>query len=109
MLQSTSGWRNSDYSTQRTDVALLGMVINWFVLGMLLWIVLSYIVTFGRLGWDHPVRKIYDGLSKIIEPVLRPIRAVIPPVRMGGAALDLSPLILIIGLSFLGSFLQRVG
>ena len=108
MLQSTSGWPHSDYSTQRTDVALLGMVINWFVLGMLLWIVLSYIVTFGRLGWEHPVRKIYDGLSKIIEPVLRPIRAVVPPVRMGGAALDLSPLILIIGLSFLGSFLQRV-
>ena len=40
-------------------------IINWFVLGMLLWIVLSYIVTFGRLGWDHPVRKVYDALSKI--------------------------------------------
>jgi YggT family protein len=76
---------------------------------MLLWIVLSYIVTFGRLGWDHPVRKAYDALSKIIEPVLRPIRSVVPPVRMGGAALDLSPLILILGLSFLSSFLQRIG
>lgn len=81
------------------------LIINWFVLGMLLWIVLSYIVSFGRLGWDHPVRKIYDTLSKIIEPILRPIRNVIPPVRIGGAALDLSPLILILGLSFLASFL----
>lgn len=83
----------------------LRLIINWFVLGMLLWIVLSYIVSFGRLGWDHPVRKIYDALSKIIEPILRPIRNVIPPVRIGGAALDLSPLILILGLSFLASFL----
>lgn len=81
------------------------LIINWFVLGMLLWIVLSYIVSFGRLGWDHPVRKIYDTLSKIIEPILRPIRNVIPPVRIGGAALDLSPLILILGLSFLARFL----
>jgi len=86
-------------------VAFIRLIINWFVLGMLLWIVLSYIVTFGRLGWDHPVRKIYDALSKVIEPILRPIRAVMPPVRFGGAALDLSPLVLILGLSLLASLL----
>ncbi len=86
-------------------MVFIRLIINWFVLGMLLWIVLSYIVSFGRLGWDHPVRKIYDALSKIIEPILRPIRNVIPPVRIGGTALDLSPLILILGLSFLASFL----
>ena len=79
------------------------LIINWFILLMLLWIVLSYIVTFGKAGWDSPVRKIYDGLSKIIEPVLRPIRAIVPPVHVGGATLDLSPLILILGLSFLAS------
>jgi YggT family protein len=65
------------------------------------WIVLSYVVSFGRLGYDHPVRRLYDGLSRAIEPVMRPIRSVIPPVRIGGAALDLSPLILIIGLNLL--------
>lgn len=72
---------------------------------MLLWIVLSYVVVFGRVGWDHPVRKVYDALSKIMEPLLRPIRAVIPPVRIGGAALDLSPLILIIGLQIIARLL----
>ncbi len=102
---STIDWRISDSSTQRVDVGLIRLIVNWFVLGMLLWIVLSYIVTFGRLSWDHPVRRVYDALSKIIEPVLRPIRAVVPPVRMGGTALDLSPLILILGLSLLSSFL----
>jgi len=86
-------------------VELIKLIINWFVLGMLLWIVLSYLVAFGKLGWDHPVRKVYDALSKIIEPILRPIRALIPPVRIGGAALDLSPLILILGLSLLAGFL----
>ena len=84
-------------------MTFIRLIINWFVLGMLLWIVLSYIVTFGRLTWDHPVRKVYTALSKVIEPVLRPIRSVVPPVRVGGSALDLSPLILILGLSLLAS------
>jgi len=81
-------------------------LIQLLSLAMLAWIVLSYIVVFGRVPWDHPVRKLYDGLSRVIEPILKPIRAVIPPVRMGGAALDLSPLILIIGLQILASLLS---
>jgi YggT family protein len=89
-------------------MAIIGLIINWFILLMLLWIVLSYIVAFGKVGWDHPVRKIYDALSKIIDPVLRPIRAVVPPVRIGGSSLDLSPLILILGLSLLESLLRRI-
>lgn len=86
-------------------MGLIRFLIEWLVLGMLLWIVLSFVVVFGRVGWDHPVRKVYDALSKIIEPLLRPIRAVIPPVRIGGAALDLSPLILIIGLRIIARLL----
>ena len=104
-LPSVTVSQTLDCSTPRADVKYIRLVVNWFVLLMLLWIVLSYIVTFGKAGWDSPVRKIYDGLSKVIEPVLRPIRAVVPPVRMGGAALDLSPLILILGLSFLARVL----
>ena len=76
---------------------ILRLVI-WVIIA---WIVLSYVVSFGRLGWDHPVRRLYDGLSRAIEPLMRPIRSVVPPVRIGGAALDLSPLILIIGVNLL--------
>lgn len=77
--------------------AVLSVAI-WVIIA---WIVLSYVVNFGRLGWDHPVRRFYDALSRLIEPVMRPIRNVIPPLRVGGAALDLSPLILILGISIL--------
>jgi YggT family protein len=70
-------------------------IVFW---GIIVWIVLSYVVSFGRLSFDHPVRRFYDWLSRFIEPVLRPFRNLLPPVRIGGAALDLSPLILIIGL-----------
>ena len=80
---------------------LICAVLTGAVWIIIAWIVLSYVVNFGRLGWDHPVRRLYDALSKLIEPVMRPIRNVIPPLRVGGAALDLSPVILILGISLL--------
>ena len=79
-------------------------VVFW---GIIVWIVLSYVVAFGRLSFDHPVRKVYDFLSRFVEPVLRPFRNLLPPVRIGGAALDLSPLILIIGLQVLSWVICR--
>jgi YggT family protein len=88
-------------------VALIRSIVQLISLGLLVWIVLSYIVVFGRIPYDHPIRRIYDFLSKLIEPMLRPIRAVVPPVRMGGAALDLSPLILIFGLQIIVWLLPR--
>ena len=80
---------------------LLCAVLTAAVWVIIAWIVLSYVVNFGRLGWDHPVRRLYDALSKVIEPVMRPIRNVIPPLRIGGAALDLSPVILILAIGLL--------
>ncbi|MEN8233530.1 MAG: YggT family protein [Actinomycetota bacterium] len=79
-------------------VCLVLGLASWVIIA---WIVLSYVVAFGRVGWDHPVRRLYDALSRGIEPVMSPIRSVIPPVRIGGAALDLSPLILILGIGLL--------
>ena len=39
------------------------------------------------------------------EWLLGPLRRVIPPLRLGGAALDLSPLIVIIGIQILSGLL----
>ena len=36
-------------------------------------------------------------IYNLTEPVLGPLRRAIPPMRMGAAAIDLSPLIIIIG------------
>ncbi|MDH3425533.1 MAG: YggT family protein [Acidimicrobiia bacterium] len=67
-------------------------------------IVLRLIVDFGRIPYEHPVRRVEELLGKLVDPVLRPIRGLIPGVPMGNMSLDLSPLILIVGLSIL----QRV-
>lgn len=73
-------------------------IVRLITLGLIVWIVLGWIVVFGRMPFDHPIRKVYEFLNRLVEPMLRPIRAVVPPVRVGGAALDLSPIILIIGI-----------
>lgn len=41
--------------------------------------------------------QVYGVLHGLTEPVLGPLRRVIPPVRLGMSALDLSPLIVFIG------------
>lgn len=56
-----------------------------------------------RVPSDHPVGKVRSVLATIVDPVLIPLRRIIPPVRMGGAALDLSPLVLLIALSILSN------
>lgn len=81
---------------------MIDIVCRLFALAfvvIIVWIILSYVVSFGRLPWGHPVRKVYDALARAIDPLLRPIRRLLPPLRLGGMALDLSPIILILGLS----------
>lgn len=69
-------------------------ILNLAWLGLLAWIILSYVVNFGKLPWGHPVRKIYDAMSNVINPILMPIRRMLPPVRAGSMGLDLSPMVL---------------
>ena len=44
-------------------------------------------------------------LRLVTQPLLAPLRALIPPVRMGSVAVDLSPLVLILGLNLLAQVL----
>jgi YggT family protein len=46
------------------------------------------------------VVQVRSVLGRVVEPVLTPLRRVLPPVRMGGMGLDLSPIILFFVLLF---------
>jgi YggT family protein len=52
-----------------------------------------------------PGETIVRVLDRLTEPVLRPIRRILPPVRAGGMAIDLSIIIAIIGIQVLGQIL----
>ncbi len=75
-------------------MGLICLLLNLATLVLFAWIILSYVVNFGRLPWGHPIRRIYDALSNVINPILMPIRRVMPPLRAGTMGLDLSPLVL---------------
>jgi YggT family protein len=80
---------------------LLVSVLNLYVLLLFGRIILSWFPISEGGFMASVVRVLYA----ITEPVLAPLRAILPPVRMGGMALDLSPLVLLLGLEVLIAFL----
>jgi YggT family protein len=82
-------------------VNLLRLLLDLAFYAIIIWVILSYVINFGRLPWGHPVRKVYDAIDRVLQPILTPLRRVLPPLRLGGVALDLSPLVLIFGISIL--------
>ena len=72
------------------------------------------IILFARiiLSWfpispDSGMATVYGFLYSLTEPVLGPIRRIIPPLGMGGMGLDLSPLVVFFGISILRSVVCR--
>jgi YggT family protein len=59
------------------------------------------IFSFFPIRYDSPLAPVVAFLHRITEPALAPIRRVLPPM----SGLDLSPLVLIIGLGILSRLL----
>ena len=76
---------------------LFCQLLNLFVLVLFAWIVLSWI----RVPYDHPIGKVHRFLDRIVMPVVLPLRRVIPPLNLGGISLDLSVLLIFIGISII--------
>jgi YggT family protein len=73
-------------------------------------IYLYMLVIFIRIimSWFPPTpgtayAQIFEVFDRVTEPVLAPVRALLPPVRMGGMGLDLSPIVVFL----VGSLLAR--
>lgn len=80
-------------------MAILCYLIQAYSLVVLARIVLEWI----PVSFDHPVARVRSAFRSVTEPVLRPLRAILPPVRLGGVGLDLSPLVLLIALGILAA------
>jgi YggT family protein len=84
---------------------LLCIVVTVYWILLFIRVLLSWATMFGfRPPLSGPVRVIIDLLEDVTEPVLRPLRNMIPPVRAGGMGLDISILVAFVILSVL----QRV-
>ena len=83
------------------DVILLALELyTWVIIGVA---ILSWLLAFNVINYNNDlVRSIWNGLNALTEPLLRPIRRVLP--AMGG--LDVSPIVLLLVIFFIQRIIQ---
>jgi YggT family protein len=76
--------------------------ISW-LLGIYSWIIIAVAL----ISWVNPDPRnpIVQFLHRVTEPVLAPVRQLLPPWKTGG--LDLSPLIVLIAIEFVRRVVLR--
>ncbi|MBL4615079.1 MAG: YggT family protein [Magnetovibrio sp.] len=83
----------------------LFVVIDLYVWVVLAGVVLSWLTAFGVINTHNKfVNMLSDVIYRMTEPVLRPIRKILPDF----GAVDLSPIALILVLMFLQTFIDRL-
>lgn len=75
----------------------LCLIGNLYLIALFARIILSWF----PISPDSPFATVFGFLYSITEPVLGPIRRLLPPMGVGGMALDLSPIIVIFGFQLL--------
>ncbi len=84
-------------------IELLGFIsylITLYTYVVIANVILSWLMAFGVVNPYNPtVRAIWQALNVLVEPLLRPIRNIMP--NMG--AIDLSPIVLLLGCFFVQS------
>ena len=81
---------------------LIDKVIDIYTWIVIAGAIMSWLVAFGVVNINNKfIRMVVDVLYRLTEPVLRPIRRILP--NLGGV--DISPVILLLGLFFVRSLL----
>lgn len=80
--------------------AVLRAVLGLFLLLLIFRLVMEYVFMFAR-SWrpGRPLVYVLEVTYSVTDPPLKALRRVIPPLRLGGIALDLSFLVLFVGIS----------
>lgn len=89
---------------QALYIYFVSPIISFLIFVIFVQVVLSWLIGFNVInGHNRFVAMVYDIANRITEPMLRPIRNMLPPV--GG--MDFSPFILILALYFTRDWLLR--
>jgi len=79
-------------------VDILVMLTNVLVMLIIVQFVIGLLFAFNVVSPSNDfLRQVYDSINRLLEPVLRPIRNIMPNT----GAIDFSPLVLILGLQIL--------
>ena len=76
---------------------ILEMLTNVFVMLIIIQFIIGLLFAFNVVGRNEFLMGFYDGINRLLDPVLRPIRNILPQTGM----IDFSPLVLIIVLNII--------
>lgn len=77
-------------------LGILCTAVTVYYMILLVRIILSWVPSL-----PDALRPAADIVFRLTDPVLRPVRGLLPPVRLGAVALDLSPIIVFLVLSII--------
>ena len=84
--------------------------VSWLLQLYIIVIFLRVILSWFPISPDSPIASVYRFVYAVTEPVLGPIRRVMPGVGFGGMGLDFSPIIVLLLLQIiLIPIVQRAG
>ena len=84
-------------------------VLSLYVYVLIARIIIDYVMMFSR-SWQPRgfVLALVDFVFRVTDPPLRFLRRFIPPLRLGSVSLDLSFLVLIMGVQILSGLALRI-
>lgn len=84
---------------------LIGWAIQAYIFVIILHIAVSWLIVFKVLDIDNPqARNLVALLQKATDPVMKPVQKYVPPI----AGIDLTPVIVIIGLQVLNGLVWQI-
>lgn len=64
-------------------------------------VLIAYVIVAWVPRMPEPLQPAARGVQAVVDPLLRPLRRVLPPLRLGGVGIDLSILVLFFGVQIL--------
>lgn len=81
---------------------IIALLVNIYIMVIILQVALSWLVAFDIVNAENEAAKnLTQALHKLTDPVYKPLRKYIPPI----ANIDITPLVVIIGLQLLVAIL----
>ncbi|MFN8104963.1 MAG: YggT family protein [Acidimicrobiia bacterium] len=79
----------------------VGSVVCLLLYAYLIVLVVKAVLSWFPIDYDSPLQKVRHVLDAMTEPVLTPLRKVIPALQIGGIGLDMSFMVLFLGIVIL--------
>ena len=84
---------------------MTGILAN-IVLAVIFALIVRIILDWVQVPAGHPVGRLRAALASVTDPLLLPLRRLIPPVRLGAVALDVSIIVLLVALQIVYGVLR---